>query len=653
MKKLNTTILAGALAAAVLPGAAAAQDLGSARAFEVILASETQDLAPTRTYDDGIRRLRKTDEEFTNEQAAVRFSPDGKYAAVVAMWTGVLNEGTAREANPPNRMQCALTIMQAKQDPVTGAVSMVKLETDPYSKFITNNDGNEYRQCNKPEILLVNGGKNFMVEFNYQPEGTNDTQRYAKVFDWTGTPVTIKNAQGQVQSQVRVQAKNNDDCSMHQSGAGQAGLPYLSEQSAGGSTTRFITWDGCNGNGRDDGWARATEVGCVTNAAGDATECTIKKLFDLSLAQREERSRGRCTVGGADRSFAVCTWTEGNNQPQREGVWMAAVDLDPSGPSGPDADERLLWKERLIHRQYLTVNGEEREYYAMRAQHARLLVKQPDGSLDAGEDIIFQATGNRGGNNNDKKGGRSDIMNMAVIKATRTGYTYVMPMANINMGTSPMLLGLDGTHISMSEAVFGKGDVLIPGFTQLQGSQTGGLQQDADIRTIGYDPTTKTMMNLGQHSAGASYDRHLYSNYLGNNPGNQGRNFAGSDIVKNPFFGANALPGSQIQYFNAFALTGKAPNHTDSAIKPSLFLSLLPVAFAADAPDPQGGYNDNVPGDDMPDDPAPEEPDPLEENNPDGFASGGCSTGGSSSTGGLLGLGLIGLALTIRRRRKA
>ncbi len=649
MKKLNTTLLAGALVAALLPaGVAAAQDLGSARAYEVILASETQDLAPTRTYDDGIRRLRKTDEEFTNEQATVRFSPDGKYAAVIAMWTGVLNEGTAREANPPNRMQCAMQMMEMVQA-ADGSVSMQKLQTDAFAKFITNNDGNEYRQCNKPEILTINGGKNFLVEYNYQPEGTNDTRRYAQVYTWNGTKVTTKNGQGQVQNQVQVQAKNNDDCSMHQSGAGQAGLPYFQAVVGNNFVTRYTTWDGCNGNGRDDGWARATQVSCVNGPDGVATECTITKLFDLSLAQREERSRGRCTVGGADQSFAVCTWTEGNTQPQREGVWMAAIDLSQDGEMGADADSRLLWKERLIYRQNLTVNGEEREYYAMRAQHARILEKQPDGSLLPGADIIFQATGNRGGNNNDKKGGRSDIFNVAVINATRTGYTYVMPMANINMGTSPMMLGLDGTHISMAEAVYGKGDQLIPGFSQLQGSQTGGLQQDGDIRTIGYDPATKTILNLGQHSAGASYDRHLYSNYLGNNPGNQGRNFAGSDIVKNPFFGVN---GNQVQYFQAFALTGKAPMHTDSAIKPSLYLSMLPVAFAANAPDPQGGYNDNVPGDEMPDDPAPEEPDPLEENNPDGFASGGCSTGGSSS-GGFLGLALVGLALTIRRRRKA
>jgi hypothetical protein len=650
MNKLNTTILAGALAATLLPSAADAQqsrELGAARAFEVILASTTTDLAPTRLYDDGIRRLRKTDEEFTNEQASIKFSPDGKYAAVVAMWTGPLNEGTAREQLPVDRMQCALTIMETYQE-ADGSVALKRATTSPYSMFITDNEGNEYRNCNKPQVLLVNKGQQFAVEFNYQPNGTNDTRRYMKIFNWpTATseaavvPV-LKNAQGQTQKQIQVFAKNNDDAAMHQSGSGQTGVPYYDE----GGRTDYAMYYGANGNGRDDGWLGAIDIQC--NGGAVATDCTIKRLFDLSLCQREERSRGRCSIG-PDKSFAVCTWTEGNSQPMREGTWIGAIDLSPGGQNGPDAQSRLLWKDRVNYRQTLQANGEDREYYAMRVQHGRILAKQADGTLAPTDEIIWEDGFNRGGNNNDKKGGRTDAMNFAVMKVTREGYTYTMPMTTINMGTSPMLLGLDATHISMEEAVFGKGDTLIPGFTQLQGSQTGGLQQDGDIRTIGYDPATKTILNLGQHNAAASYDRHLYSNYLGNNPGNQGRNFAGSDLIKNPFFGVN---GNQIQYYQAFAVTGKAPMHESSAIKPSLYISMFPVAFSADAPDPQGGYNDNVPGDDMPDDPAPEEPPPLDTSGDDGFASGGCSTGAGNG-GAMLGLGLA-LALTLRRRgRKA
>jgi hypothetical protein len=267
---------------------------------------------------------------------------------------------------------------------------------------------------------------------------------------------------------------------------------------------------------------------------------------------------------------------------------------------------------------------------------------------------MFEDTGNRGGNNNDKKGGRSDIMNFAVIKVSRTGFDYSMPMTSINLGTSPMLLGLDGTHLSMTEAVFGKGDELLPGFTLLQGSHTGGLQQEADIRTIAYDPATRTLKNLGQHAAGASYDRHLYSNYLGNNPGMQGRNFAGAAIVKNPFAGMN---GNEVTYFTAYGLTGKDPQQPSSAYKPSVYLSLFPMAFTEGAPDPGAGYNDNLPGDDTPDNPAPEEPDP-ETPGPDrsdqAVVASGCSLAASDGPGGsliiLLCLG-VGAASGRRRRR--
>ncbi|MEZ4368489.1 MAG: hypothetical protein R2939_19750 [Kofleriaceae bacterium] len=630
MTKLTSSILLGALAGTSLPLVASAQDLGAARGYEISLASTTTDQARVRE-ENGVRKLRKTDEEFTNEQASVRFSPDGRRALYVHMRTSPINEGTAMERSPEHRMQCALTALETYQE-ADGSVAVRRPSTAMYDIFATDNDGNEYRNCNKPELMVIAGGQYVALEFNYQAQGNGDTKRYMKVFDWDLNPVRIKNNQGQTQEQVVVMAKNNDDCSMHQSGAGQSGAPYYDV----GGVTRFASWDGCNGNGADDGWFRATEVACT--GTGTEAECQIKKLFDLSLAKREERSRGRCTVGGADLSFAVCTWTEGNTQPQREGTWIAAVDLNP------DSNDRLLWKERLNYKQTLEVNGEDREYYAMRAQHGRVMAKGPDGNLVATDEIIFQDTGNRGGNNNDKKGGRSDIMNLAVIKTAREGFTFSMPMVNIDMTASEVFDGFEATHISLAEAVFGKGDQLIPGFTLLQGIHTAA-SRDAEIKTIGYDPVTKSLVNLGKHLAGASYDRHLYSNYLGNNPGNQGRNFAGSDLVRNPFEGQN---GSKVQFFVAHALTGKSslPTHMDSAVKPSAYLSLLPVAFSAEAEDPGGGYNDNLPGDDSDDD---DEPADLSGRDSNAQLTGGCQTGGASS-GGLV---LLGLALVAVRRRRA
>ncbi len=645
MNMLKTTIFASALAGlAALPGTASAQgasnELGMADSFMISSASLT-DRAPVRTGQDGIERLRMTDEEHTNEQATVKFSPDGRRAMYVHMRTSVINEGTGREAPPTDRVQCALSALELSVDAGTGRLKVARPASAQYDIWATNNQGNEYRNCHKPELVVINGGKHVALLANYQANGTNDTKRYVMgVYDWDMNRVTLKNGNGQVQNIVVVEAKNNDDCSMHQSGAGEVGLPYYDQA----GVTKVAMWGGCNGNGNDDGWLFA--AGFEFNAAG--TEVTVKRLFDISLAQREERSRGSCTIDAADKSYAVCTWTEGNTQPQHEGTWIAAVDLSDAGQNGPNANDRLLWKDRLSYKTTLQVNGEDREYYSMRAQHMRMMSKQTDGTFLPTNEIIFQATLNRGNNQDDRKGGRSDAMEMAVIKTSRTGYSFTMPLSVINLA-SPMLLGTDGTHLSGAPAIFGKGDQLMPGFVQVQGSQTGGLQQDADVRTIGYDPVGKTMVNLGQHSARAPYDRHLYSNYLGNNPGNQGRNFAGCDLVKNPFFdasGAGTTAASKVQFFTACALTGKASEHVESSIKPSAFLSIIPTAFSANAPDPQGGYNDNVPGDNTPDNPAPEEPEPFVP----GSAAGGCSTGGGSA-GGLAALGL-GLAALLRRRRK-
>jgi MYXO-CTERM domain-containing protein len=592
----------------------------------VALDSTTEDQAEM----DGQGRLEMQDEEHTNEQATVRFSKDGTKALYAFMRTNPIDQGGTL-VYPEFQVQCSLTALETYQL-ADGTVSVRRPAAAPYDKFVTDNDGNEYRNCHKPELVSINGDQNVALFFNYQDAGSGDTKRWVKIFDWLGNEVTLRDQNGQPQEQVVVMAKDNDDCSMHQSGDGETGAPDFDE----GGVTEYTTWAGCNGNGDDDGWANHIKFECT--GAGAGADCTVTKEWDVSLAQREERSRGRCTVGGADRSFAVCTWTEGNTQPQRDGVWIAAVDLNDN------VGDRVLWKEQISQVEYLEANGEMREYYAMRAQHARILTKTTAGELIDTDEIMFQASLNRGGNNNDKKGGRSDAMEMAVIKTTRQGFTFTMPLQIINMTTSPMFAGFDATHNSGQGAIFGKGDQLIPGYTLLNGVHTAASGRMSQVKAIGYDPVTKQLINLGTHVA-APYDRHLYSNYLGNNPGNQGRNFAGSDLFKNPFEGVN---GNMVQYISAFALTGKPAEHLSSAIKPSAFLTLMPVAFSADAPDPGGDFNDNLPGDEEPD--APEDPDVGgEPARPSGTIGGACQSGGGSSAGGLV---LLGVALLVTRRRR-
>src|SRR5678809_908075 len=111
---------------------------------------------------------------------------------------------------------------------------------------------------------------------------------------------------------------------------------------------------------------------------------------------------------------------------------------------------------------------------------------------------------------------------------------------------------------------------MMPGFTMVQGSHNGGGVTEPVAKAIEFDPVTKKLIDLGTHRIGGSFDRHLYSNYLGNNPGYQGRNFMGCNLLRNPFAGQN---GSRVEYFVAHALTGKDPADVgNAALKPSSFV---------------------------------------------------------------------------------
>jgi hypothetical protein len=83
--------------------------------------------------------------------------------------------------------------------------------------------------------------------------------------------------------QTVVMAKNNDDCAMHQDGAG------ISVISSAGGKNRFAAWAGCNGNGRDDAWYFQFSIDKQADGS-----LKLTKEFDVSILAREERSRGRC-----------------------------------------------------------------------------------------------------------------------------------------------------------------------------------------------------------------------------------------------------------------------------------------------------------------------------------------------------------------------
>jgi MYXO-CTERM domain-containing protein len=633
MNKLNFKMLAGAMALVAVPALASAdarRELGRAQGFTIQAASMTTDLAETRTIqtpNGPVEVLEMDDQEQTTEQAILKFSPDGTRALYVRMTTAPIMTA-AGEQSPNNNMQCAVSVLDLGLDTTNGGFTVARPTTGTgmYDRFLTDNDGNEYRNCNRPGLVTINGGALVAFYYNYQPNNSSNTERWVQVLRWDGTAVTIRDANGNQRTQVSVQQKDNDDCSSGQDGA-DADVYY----DAGGMT-KVAAGGGCNGNGRDNSWIFAHQIAC-TGGPG-AEDCTVTKLFDLTLGEREERGRVRCSVGGTDRALALCTWTEGNNRPARDGAYMAAIDLSDGGELGEEADSRLLWKQKIDQYQEMIVNGEPREYIAMRTNHGRLLQNLPDGSIIPSNQVIVTYGLNRGGDNNNKKGGRTDYVMAAVYEITREGYTEIMPKTNIQ----PLLLGLDNTHVHMQHSMFGKGDEMLPGFSFVMGDHPGGAARDSELRTIAFDPVTRSMINLGQHGLDRAQDRHLYSNYLGNNPGEQGRNFATCELVKSPY---SDMPNNHVTWFQACALTGKLAEQSEAMYKTSALMSIMPVAFTAEAPPPGGGWNEeDLPGEDNPTQGPDEGP---------GSSVGGCTT--SSGSNGLLFALALGLATFIRRRK--
>lgn len=603
--KLQTLmyVVAGLSLSAAIEKSAAA-DVGAYESTEILSPSES-DLAPVTGNPP---RLRRTDQEQPGaEMAHLAFFKGNKTGLYFEMRSGELNG-----ALPNDRIQLAMVPFSLTQDAASGSVKAAAAMTG--ARFVTNNRGNEHRNANHPIAYAINDGANICAEYNYQPNNTNNTERYVQCFDPTGATVL---------AQTKIYAKNNDDCSMNQ----DANSTTVVSSVAG--KNRLVGWRGCNGNGQDDGWMQSFQLN--TDAAGAVT---FKPEFDVSLAQREERSHGFCSVAAADPDTAVCSWTEGNNQPQRDGTWLAAVNI-AAGQTGTNKQASVLWKKQIDGRKG---DGDTRTY-SMRAMHQRIMQPDATGNLVPSDLIIWRAGDARGNNNsNNGKGGTYYGNQMAVMKVGKDGMSYVVPMTNV----ADKLLGLDGTHLGMSTALFGTTDHLTPGIVFLGGSQTGG-GYSAKLRTVSVDTTAGTIQDLGSFSI-APYDRHLYPNYLGNNPGNQGRNFSGTVLVANPFVGQN---NSKDAYLMVTTTTGKSPTTmARPELKLSSFISVLPIAQTpASAPtDPTGsGSGSGSNGSNGSSDPG---------SSTDPSAStelGGCSAGGSATGFGTL---FLGLAALLRRRRK-
>jgi uncharacterized protein (TIGR03382 family) len=591
-KKLLMFAAAGLLTPAAIEGSASAEVTRA-----VMIHSPLNDKAPVTGTPP---RLKRTDEEQPGvEMPSHIVFPDGR---------GLYFAGTTElNGQPANRrIQGSLTTFQLEQD---AAGNIVAKPNTAAAKFITNNNGNEYRQFNHSSAYALTADTG-CVEYNFQPNNTNNTEKYIQCYKADGT---------QLLAQTKIFAKNNDDASMQQSG----GATTCND--AGAGKFNCAAWRGANGNGSDDGWLQSFSLNV------SATAVTFKNNFDVSVCPREERSHGLVTFG-TDPNTAIATWTEGNTQPQRDGTWIAAIDVTPGKFAGANQQKSIIWKQMLRGR----VDKDGLRTYSMRLAQSRVL----GADLKPTDEIFLYSNDLRGNNNGNEKGGTTYRLQMGVVKATKEGVSFTVPYAD--MGST--LIGLGGTHLHQAAAMFGTMDKLVPGFTIQNGSMRGG-GFDATQFSVGWDKTSNTLTKLGSQNVAPS-DVHLYPNYLGNNPGNQGRNYLASTLIKNPIAG----------HKDAFLLvTASSAKPQEEMMDPSIKLTgfLTVQAVAQVAPGSGGGTGggtgtsgggtgggsgtgDGTGGDDS-------------TGSSSDTTLGGCSTGSSST--GLATFLLIGLAAFIRRRR--
>ncbi len=597
MTTKNQLFMFAMAGAALLP---AADTNAAPKGARVMNPASLTDLAPVGGTPV---RLRRTDEEQPgNEMPSVAIFPNSK-KGLYFVATGELNGIKANR-----RIQGGLIPFTLVNE--GGTINAVPDQTK--AKFITNNNGNEYRQFNasKSSVITVGGKSYAVIRYNYQPNGGNDTKRYLQIFDEDGN---------QMLGQTEFFAKNNDDASQSQDGSDAVFAPGSDP-----SKLMMYTYEGANGNGRDDGWVNATEITI------NGTTATAQRKWDVSVCPREERSRGTVRLS-SDKKALIVSWTEGNNQPQRDGVWMAGIDLTKPA-QGADQQQVIAWKQQIDGR----VDQDGIRTYSMRMKMEQLV--KPDGT---GDDRYFISYGHlRGNNNTNGKGGTYYKQMTGVVNATVAGLTFEQPLRDVG---SDAMLGIDGTHLGAAFGMFGTQGAAVPGIAYLSGNHFGGSTKSS-IRVVTMEGAT--FKNAGT-LVGGPHDRHLYPNYLGNNPGNQGRNHSHGQVIDNPFLTEGHTATQLLVYATTAKDTGDAGGATTSQlmspeIKLAAWISIIPVQAKANEPDPVTPDPEN---------PTPEDPTNPDDTSPDaGQQLGGCSTG--SSTGGIASFGLMGLALLLRRRRK-
>lgn len=474
-------------------------------------------------------------------------------------------------------------------------------------KYVTRNDGHQYRNAHASNVVAINGGQAAAVFYNYRPN--ENTERYAQVFDKDCNSLS---------AQTQVMQKNNDDVC-----ASLENYSHIPTMDAGGET-RVVATCGGNGNGRDDGWAYETKF--VMQPDGTYQ---IDKTWDVSIEPNEERTRGTGMYIPEENLFAVCM-SAGNAQPTDKGVRCYGVDTSIDGEQGENADSRLLWRQYVARR--------DGEIYQTQIKLAPSLTVSNEATA-TWQTLIRRR----------RRGKGSAYLNTVRLSFSREGMDIVaLPV----QGAFP---GGDATHRAMLSVPWGKDGEIKDGIMLVSTSVNGSPNAMANAQILTWDGATKTFFRDRQLGLNSAIDNAWISNIYGNNPNTQGRNHIQSRVFENPYYGVQGGFRPEVKTFVATAATPRLMREgTDIAQDKLAFeLVLTPAVLAADVveepveeepltPDPEDDVDDDTtpPGDTGP-------------SNGSVGGAGGCSA--TSTTSGLGTLAMFGLAMlavfATRRRR--
>ena len=289
--------------------------------------------------------------------------------------------------------------------------------------------------------------------------------------------------------------------------------------------SRLVAWRGCNGNGQDDGWAQVFESRSTTRPP--------RRKVDLQADARRLAVPARRALATASApparipNTAICSWTEGNTQPQRDGTWMAAIDITRQDRT--DAGDDPL--EAADRRPQDAAGRHAAPTRCARCTDRIMLLDPTTGDARAHRHARL-ALGRRPRQQQRQqaKGGTYYGNNMAVIKATKAG----MHVRRPDDRHVAEALGIDGTHLGMRVRRCSARPTRSSPASCSSAARTPAVATARSSRRSA-GTRRRTRSRTASSYAGAPYDRHLYPNYLGNNPGNQGRNYSGLEFIKNPF----------------------------------------------------------------------------------------------------------------------